>query len=110
MVSTCECECVCVFEHECECVCVCVHACVCVCEHPSYFALCFWGLLSNKQCLHPFVCSANKSGTELRRLYFKLRERVFVEKKMATRSAELESFIQEELGTTARMSDVQHPK
>ena len=53
---------------------------------------------------------ANKTMMDLRRLYFKLRERVFLEKDMDPRSTELEAFIQEELGTTLKMNDVQQPK
>ena len=48
--------------------------------------------------------------TDLRRLYFKLRERVFLEKHMDLRSTELEAFIQEVLGTALKMNDVQQPK
>ena len=59
---------------------------------------------------HLLVWIANKTMMDLRRLYFKLRERVFLEKHMDPRSTELEAFIQEELGTTLKMNDVQQPK
>ena len=63
--------------------------------------------------LYPlFIHAAKKNLSELRQLYFKLKDRVFSEGRLglAYSTASLEKVLQEEFGTEARMSDVRHPK
>lgn len=50
--------------------------------------------------------SANKSISELRRIYFRLRERVFSGQEPAQRGMELEKFAVEIFSSSKRMSDV----
>ena len=52
------------------------------------------------------------SLTELRRLFFKLKEDVFSNPKLgiAYNTDTLETILQNELGTDIKMSDVKHPK
>ena len=52
----------------------------------------------------------NKTMSDVKRLYFKLREEVFSQTDMARRSQALDGFLQAHLGTQMKMIDRQHPK
>ena len=63
--------------------------------------------------MHPFMKNmhtGNKTVSDVKRLYFKLREEVFSQTDMARRSQALDGFLQAHLGTQMKMSDIQHPK
>ena len=56
--------------------------------------------------------TAKRNLSELRQLYFKLKDRVFSEGRLgfAYNTTSLEKLLQEEFGTEALMTDVRHPK
>jgi hypothetical protein len=56
------------------------------------------------------VIYGNKAVSEVKRLYFRLREEVFSEPDMARRSQALDGFLQAHLGTQMKMSDLQQPR
>ena len=56
------------------------------------------------------IYTGNKTVSDVKRLYFKLREEVFSQTDMARRSQALDGFLQSYLGTQMKMSDIQHPK
>ena len=58
------------------------------------------------------LVAAKKNLSELRQLYFKLKDRVFSEGRLglAYNTASLEKVLQEEFGPEALMCDVRHPK
>ena len=53
---------------------------------------------------------ANKTVAELRKMYFRLREKVFAEKRSGFRSNNMEVFLKELLGTEMRMCDKTYPR
>ena len=60
--------------------------------------------------IHVNIYTGNKTVSDVKRLYFKLREEVFSQTDMARRSQALDGFLQAHLGTQMKMSDIQHPK
>ena len=68
------------------------------------YALCIYS------CAYTLIYTGNKTVSDVKRLYFKLREEVFSQTDMARRSQALDGFLQAHLGTQMKMSDTQHPK
>ena len=58
------------------------------------------------------LISAKKNLSQLRQLYFKLKDRVFSQGRLgiAYNTASLDEVLKEEFGTEAIMTDVRHPK
>ncbi len=60
----------------------------------------------------PDYCTAKKSLSELRQLYFKMKDKVFgtVRFGVAYNTEALEQLLKDELGSSTRLSDVEFPK
>jgi len=72
----------------------------------------YCGLMVISMLMYLFIIThtGNKTVSDVKRLYFKLREEVFSQTDMARRSQALDGFLQAHLGTQMKMSDIQHPK